>query len=142
MNDARKMRRTNVTKELVYKVVAVCVLIVILFLSLWTGIDPPVPKSELVLRTETGNTVDEHVQCSSDHMAWELIAFSWEAFLICSAAAVAFISRNIRQAFNESRVVGNVTYSMFICTSVVTFVCFSLCSDCLTSFCSCNNCQS
>jgi len=43
-----------------------------------------------------------------------IIAFSFEAILICFSAAVAFQSRKIRQAFNESRVVGNMAYTFFL----------------------------
>lgn len=113
MNDAKKMRRTNVSKQLVYKIVACIVMCVVLYISVWTGVDAPVPESELVLRNEGGNQVDVHIQCSSEYAAWELIAFGWEGVLICSAAAVAYLSRNIKQAFNESRVVGNVAYTSF-----------------------------
>ena len=83
------------------------------YLSIWTAIDPPKPEDELVLREENGKEVDVHIQCSTKNMAWQAIAFGWEAVLICSAAAVAFLSRHIRQAFNESKVVCNVAYSSF-----------------------------
>lgn len=39
---------------------------------------------------------------------------AYEAILICASVAVAFLSRNIMQAYNESRVVGNMCYTSFI----------------------------
>ena len=71
MNDAKKMRRTNVSKELVYKVSAVLVLLVVIYLSVWTAIDPPLPESTLVLRDEGSSFVDVHIQCTSNHTVWE-----------------------------------------------------------------------
>mmetsp|Transcript_42060 Transcript_42060/g.75842 ORF Transcript_42060/g.75842 Transcript_42060/m.75842 type:complete len:356 (-) Transcript_42060:119-1186(-) len=82
--------------------------------SVWTGVDPSLPKSELLIRTEGGDIVDVHIECASQHMAWAIVAFCWEGTLICFSAAVAFQSRNIPQAFNESRVVGNMSYAFFI----------------------------
>ena len=114
MNDAKKMRRTKVSKEIVYKKVAVVVFLVVIYLSVWTGVDPPVPKTELVLSDESSNIVVEEVLCASEYAAWEVIAFVWEASLICSSVAVAVLSRNINQAFNELLTVGNLTYTLFI----------------------------
>ena len=113
MNDSMKCRVTKVSKESVYKFVAAVILLVVVYLSIWTGVDAPVPEETLSLRNEGGAIVDVHVQCTSSHRVWEVIAYSWEGILICCAAAVAFISRNIIQAFNESRVVGNMAYSSF-----------------------------
>ena len=114
MNDSKKCRVTKVSKEKVYKVVGALVLVVALYLSIWTGVDAPSPESELVLRYEGGNEVDVYVKCSSDSVIWEFIAIAWEGVLICCAAAVAYLSRKIPQAFNESRIVGNVAYVAFM----------------------------
>lgn len=109
MNDSKKMRRTSVSKSQVYKIVGTIVLVVIIYLSVWTGIDAPAPESELVLRTESGHEVDVQIQCASNSKIWELIALAWSGVMICCAAMVAYISRNIPQAFKESRVVGIFT---------------------------------
>lgn len=69
MNDAKKMRRTRVTKEYVQKVVAAVVAVVVVYMIVWTLLDPPSPKKELSLRSESGNIVDEYVQCASKHVA-------------------------------------------------------------------------
>jgi hypothetical protein len=114
MKDSMKCRKTNVSKAQVYKIVGAIVFVVMIYLSIWTGIDAPTPQSELVLRTESGNEVDVQVQCESDNAIWELITLGWRGVLICCAAAVAFVSRNIPQAFNESRVVANVAYVSFL----------------------------
>lgn len=94
------------------------------YLSIWTAIDPPKPEDELVLREENGKDVDVHIQCSTKNMAWEAIAFGWEGVLICSSAAVAFLSRHIKQAFNESIVVGNVAYFSFFFLAVRLLIFF------------------
>ena len=64
------MRRTTVSIESVYKLVAAVVFVVVVYLSVWTGVDPSLPKSELIIRTEGGNIVDVHIECVSQHMVW------------------------------------------------------------------------
>lgn len=114
MNDSKKCHATKVSKEQVYKVSVAIVGMMVLYLSIWTIVDRPTPESELVLRNQGGDDVDVHVQCSSKSMVWALIVFCWEGVLICASAAVAYISRNIPSAFNESRALGNVAYASFL----------------------------
>lgn len=70
MNDAKKMRRTNVSKEFVYKVVAAIVFVVMIYLSVWTGMDQPLPSEKLVLRKEGGGDVDVQISCQSNSGNW------------------------------------------------------------------------
>ena len=114
MNDSKNCRVTKVSKEKVYKVSGAVVGIIVLYLTIWTVFDTQTPESELFLRDESSNDVDVYIQCSSKSMIWALTAFCWEGILICASAAVAYISRNITAAFNESRVLGNVAYVSFL----------------------------
>ena len=114
MNDSKKCRVTKVSKEKVYRVSGAVVGITVLYLLIWTIVDPPSPDPELFLRNEGSNDVDVYIQCSSKSMIWYFAAICWEGILICASAAVAFISRHIPAAFNESRVLGNVAYASFL----------------------------
>ena len=78
MNDSMKCRVTKVSKERVYKIVAAVILLIIIYLSIWTGVDAPVPEETLSLRSEGGTVVDVHIQCTSTNKIWEVIAYGWE----------------------------------------------------------------
>jgi len=114
LSAARKFKRTKVSKSHVYYMLGGLLLVVVVYLSLWTALDAASPKTTLELRTQNSNAIDEYLYCSSEKGGWAAILLVWQAIYIFLAAILAFQSRNVPQAFNESREVGNLAYCLFL----------------------------
>mmetsp|Transcript_6441 Transcript_6441/g.18928 ORF Transcript_6441/g.18928 Transcript_6441/m.18928 type:complete len:600 (-) Transcript_6441:129-1928(-) len=110
MQQAKRMRRVQISQQRLLGQVTIAVFIIATFLSIWTALDPSKKTEEPILTSPEG-TVEIQVSCSSDSPGWEAVAFAWEGIYMVCAAVLAFASRNIRQEFNESHKIGNMAYS-------------------------------
>lgn len=90
-------------------------LIVISVLSIWTVLDPPqYTESKRLIEDENINIVQRSVSCSSESIAWVVIALSWEGLIILWATVLAFQSRKVKREFNKTTNLGLMIYSHFV----------------------------
>lgn len=128
LNAAKRMRRVKLTKTQLFGTVAFLSTFVVVFLVLWTVLDPQQRSTEYSLtehETDFGETiVAVNYYCNSNSMVWEYIAAGWQLVLLICATVLAFQTRNIREGFNESQVLAFMIYShfFFVVLRVITFV--------------------
>ena len=114
LTSAKKMKRVKITREGMLMNVAFVLIPLIIYLVVWTIIDPPRQVEERVLSDESSTTVETSLSCQSDLGFWSIVAFCWQALLLLAATVLAFQSRHIEQEFNESRSLGTMIYSHFL----------------------------
>ena len=125
---ARRMRRVTLKRIILLQRVALVFSFVVVFLSVWTALDPPRRDTEYILtldETEHGDTVVQvSFFCEANSPVWEYVALAWNILLLLIATVLAFQSRNIRQSFNESQTLAFMIYShfFFVVLRVVTFL--------------------
>mmetsp|Transcript_2073 Transcript_2073/g.3676 ORF Transcript_2073/g.3676 Transcript_2073/m.3676 type:complete len:949 (-) Transcript_2073:159-3005(-) len=119
MEAARELRRVTIRRSVLYNTVAAVTLLVIVYLACWSAINPPSQTSEYSMTDEVINEeviVGRSYYCSnsSDSNVWSFVAVAWNAALLLAASVLAFQTRNVIQAFNESRTLAFLIYSHFI----------------------------
>jgi hypothetical protein len=127
MLSAQRMQRTKIRMHHLFLSVAILMGVVVIFLTLWTVLDPPTKKGEY--RLTDANAKDESFNvnvsyyCSSKSSAWGFLAGGWDVLLLLVASVLAIQTRNIRQDFNESRTLAFLTYShlVFVLLRMATF---------------------
>lgn len=112
---AKKMRRVLISpKKMLIKVAAV-VVVVAIYLTVWTILDRPREQEYLTLESERSQVVLISLACSSHgHEFWYMITLGWQVLLLVMASVLAFQSRKVVQEFNESRSLGTMVYSHFL----------------------------
>ena len=97
---------------------------VIIFLTLWTAIDRPLPTEALSMQDNDtfGTNIKVSTYCASNSKTWIFVAYSWQALILVSATVLTFQSRNVQQDMNESRILSFMIYSqsMFYILRVAT----------------------
>lgn len=125
MAATRRMRRVKISMRSLFCTVASLVLLVVVFLSLWTALDPPERDEGRYLTEEDNFEIVTTITCSSDSGVWDLIVICWNGILIVCATVLAFQSRTIKQEFNDSQSLGTMIYSHFV-FAVLRAVTFNL----------------
>jgi len=118
MEAARRMRRVEIHRNSLYIGVASITVLVAVYLSVWTILDPSQRTAEYEL-TDSSTEVGERIvavyyYCSSDSLTWEYVAAGWNLVLLLGATVLAFQTRNIIKTYNESRTLGVLIYSHFL----------------------------
>jgi hypothetical protein len=127
MAAARKWRRVVVSHRNLFGAVLLISFFVIVFLLLWSILDPPGKETEYKLTDEItddgGTVVMSSSYCSSESKIWEYMAVGWNTILLFCASVIAFQTRNLQQGFNESQTLAILIYShfMFVVLRVITF---------------------
>ena len=119
MQAARELRRITIRRDILYKSVAAISLCVLVYLAIWSAIDPPQQVAEYSMTGSTTATgeyiVGKTYYCSNGaSAAWQFAAVAWNAILLMCASVLAFQTRNVLQTFNESRTLAFLIYSHFI----------------------------
>lgn len=101
-----------------YRAVVGVTIAVVIYLAFWTAFDPPKRTSEYTL-TDSITDTGEHVvgvsfHCSPESDVWAYVAVGWNAVLLLGASVLAFQTRNIIGAFNESRTLAFLIYSHLV----------------------------
>lgn len=126
MQAAQAMRRVKLQRKSLFGVVFGFVAINIIFLSIWTAMDPPSRLHSYHLTgkvSDDGDTiVAKKVFCSSQENYWRIIAVAWQCLLLICATVLAWQTRKLRQDMNESETLALLIYSHFF------FVLLRLCS--------------
>ncbi|KAG7344866.1 7 transmembrane sweet-taste receptor of 3 GCPR-domain containing protein [Nitzschia inconspicua] len=115
---AKGYKRVILQRKHLFTTDAVITLCVVIYLALWTALDPPIPTTGFVSGTNTQSTeersfiLETSVFCSSNRAFWKYVAIAWNGLLLISGSVLAFQSRKIElKDFNESHIVGLMLYS-------------------------------
>ena len=119
----RRMKRVRLSMRSLCLTVVALVLVVIVFLTLWTALDSPNRHEDRYLKGV--NVVSTSVVCASDSALWDPIVLCWNGILILCATVLAFQSRDVQEEFNDSKSLGTMIYSHFV-FAVLRVVAFSL----------------
>jgi 7 transmembrane sweet-taste receptor of 3 GCPR len=119
MAAAKKMSRITLTHRQLYGAVAVILAFCTIYLAIWTAIDPPrkVPEYSLTETiTDSGATlVGVKYYCRESSLVWQYLAVGWNTVLLMCAAVLAFQTRSIVKAFNESVTLALLISFHFLC---------------------------
>jgi len=130
MSSAERMRRVTLPRQQLYGTVAIITVLCIIFLILWTTLDPPQKDLDYTLLTDDETTpggeyvvaVTFYCQDGTSY-GWKLAAVGWNMVLLLCASVLAFQTRGIIQTFNESRTLAILIYShcVFVILRCVTY---------------------
>jgi len=109
---SRKVRRVTMNVVNLYVCVGATVGIVIVYLIVWTSLDPLTLQTEIELQNKNEITVYE--KCGSYSQVWELLSFVWRFILLLVCAVLAIQSRQVVRQFNDAVYVATMCYSRFI----------------------------
>lgn len=155
VNAARRLRRTKIRRTSLFGAVFIILIGFILFLTIWTILDPPHKTAEYELSDpplqddvevspeHTAEQVGEIIagapvawlhetnvnkfyHCQSDSNVWRSLAIGWQLVLLLSASVLAFQTRNVQSQFNESRALAMLIYSHFVFVVLQIVVAFCL----------------
>eukprot|EP00026_Physarum_polycephalum_P001640 Phypoly_transcript_01642.p1 GENE.Phypoly_transcript_01642~~Phypoly_transcript_01642.p1 ORF type:complete len:982 (+),score=148.82 Phypoly_transcript_01642:236-3181(+) len=104
---AMQLKRPQITAMTVVKYCGVAVALEIIFLIIWTTVDPP--KVHLVKLDD--NTTQNH--CSKTNVFW-IIFVVVKGLWLFFGAAISVMTRHIRKDYNEFKGVANCIFSSFI----------------------------
>ncbi|KAL7569548.1 hypothetical protein ACA910_013917 [Epithemia clementina (nom. ined.)] len=116
---SRRLKRIQLSRRKLFEVVFALVFLVIVFMICWTVLDPPRRVAEYVLTDKVtfvgGETIVEAIyHCNSSAGGWRTASVFWHALLLLTATVLAFQTRNVRDEFNESRILAILIYSHFV----------------------------
>jgi 7 transmembrane sweet-taste receptor of 3 GCPR len=118
MSAARSLRRVTIKRSELYKAVGAFSLLIIIYLAVWSALDPPRQTVEYSLSEDVTPSGERIVYtsyfCSVQHEGWPIAAETWTGILLVCASVLAFQTRNTIQTFNESRTLAFFTYSHFV----------------------------
>ena len=114
MQKSKRCKRIQVSRKAMFSSLGALVAIDQIYLIVWTVVSPPKATEHLVLVDEFENTVESRLMCQSDPSLWYYGMEAWHFLLLLVASVLAFQSRDIVPAFNESRSIGIMVYSFFL----------------------------
>lgn len=124
--NSRSCRRVKIDKNLFKKIITGALGIVVIFIIVWTVVDPP-SRVETYLLIEDDDkdiqntTVEVYESCSSKSSTWNIIALVVEFLILLSSTVLAFQSRDVMQFVADSHLIGVLVYShtLFLIASIV-----------------------
>jgi hypothetical protein len=128
MHASASMKRFVVQRKSLFGIVAGISTFVLVFLLVWTLVDPPQREILYVLTDTTTPSdeteVDQQFFCASEYSFWTYISLTWISLLLVCATVLAFQTRGVRQEFNESQTLTLMIYShsVFLVLRVITIV--------------------
>jgi hypothetical protein len=124
--NAIKFKRVKIQTKKLHITVGVIISLVVLYLIIWTIIDPSTRQTNRTLTNELnedgGQVIEVNFSCSSESSVWLVIVYIYQFLLLIAATVLAFQSRKVRQEFNESIRLGFVVYSQFLFLVIRTII--------------------
>ena len=128
MQAAKKMRRIQLSKKDLFRVMAAITGLVIIFMIVWTVVDPPSEKGDYHLTDEInsdGSTiVTVGYSCCSESGAWSIVSVGFQALLLLCASLLAFMTRKMNNDLNETTTIAFLIYWNFVCVLLRTLLVF------------------
>jgi hypothetical protein len=119
---AQRMKRVRISMRSLFLTVVAVVLLVMVFMTVWTILDPPMRHENRYL---SDSEVVTALVCASDTSVWDVIVLCWNGVLILCATVLAFQSRSVKEELNDSQSLGIMIYSHFV-FAVLRVVSFSM----------------
>jgi hypothetical protein len=119
MHASRKMKRIVLTRNSLFGAVLAIGAALVLFLLLWTFLDPPLVglEYEQIQRSSTTNNdesttvfVGNQYCKQGENRAWSFVDTGWHILVLLCASILAVQSRNVKQEFNESLTLACLIY--------------------------------
>jgi hypothetical protein len=111
----RRFQRAEIDHNFFMKIMSLTIVLLLLYLTIWTIFDGPSQRWDYTLTTADNNTlVSVHNGCSSRQNIWETMAFVFEAMLLITATILTFESHDVIEELNESRFLAFMVYSHFL----------------------------
>ncbi|KAL3909860.1 MAG: hypothetical protein SGILL_007919, partial [Bacillariaceae sp.] len=111
MSSAKQLKRIKIHKGQMLKTLAGLLGLVIVYLIIWSTVDPIEVVAQRTVSDTTSTVVEECITCTSHNNFWYYLALTFQAIMLLMAAVLAFQSRHAPFEFNESRALGTMTYS-------------------------------
>jgi len=115
---AVKFKRVKLEHKNLYMTVGAIIGLVVIYLLVWTIMDPSTMQLHRTLTSELNEDSDQVIEinysCTSHSSVWLVIAYIYQFLLLVAATVLAFQSRNVKQEFNESSRLGFVIYAHFL----------------------------
>jgi hypothetical protein len=112
-SSAKKMKRVLVKPKTMIAAVASVVGVVLVYLIVWTIVDPPTLVEDRVVSPVDDRVIEVAENCDSQSYYWLVVCHAWEALLLICATVLAVQSRNVAQQLNESKSLGVMVYVHF-----------------------------
>ena len=103
----------------------VLVLVEVIILGIWTGVDPPKPMVNPGVDGVPSDFVD-HVVCSSETATFAIIEIVWKVILSAGGCFLAFKSRNVGAKYAESKGLMAAMYNVAFIGIVILLLVFLL----------------
>ena len=118
MQAAKHFRRVELKRTSLFGAVLLLTIVTVVFMIIWTVIDPPRIVSQYLLTDETNDAGETIVSvcyyCRSGSEVWGFISLAIQGLLLFVASVLAFQMRNLRHELNESQSLAILIYSHFI----------------------------
>lgn len=111
VQNSSNFRRVKISRKTLHGYVGICITCVLIYLMVWTILDPYTVFTRPILE---GNTIIMRKECTSSSKQWYFVSLIWQILLLLWATVLAIQTRNVRQEFNESQRLGFLVYTNFI----------------------------
>jgi len=109
-----RFRRVLIDRKKLYRNVGSVIIVVAIFLLVWTIVDPPNGQSNRRLTDDInedgGQIIDIEYLCKSNSPAWVACATVYQFVLLVAATVLALQNRKVRQEFNDSSRLAIIIY--------------------------------
>ena len=106
-----QLRRVNYNLKRLKTGVFSAVIAVIIYLSIWTLIDPSTNKDIQLFLDETKSMVVINHTCASRKNIWKIILYLWEAFQLISILVLTLQSQTLIREMDESQALTLMVYT-------------------------------
>lgn len=105
---ASNYERSNLTPNYIIKCLGVTLLIEVVFLIIWTTVDPPKVRNQNLINNE------QQLQCVSSSPVFWIIFISAKGIWLLFGASLAVLTRNVVKEYNESSAIAYAMYNILL----------------------------
>lgn len=110
--NSRNFRRVHLDPKNLGESLKLSVIVVLLYLIIWTVIDTPdSAESFKLIRGEVLTTVEVEDVCGESSIIWDIIVIVWELIILLFSTLLAFQSREVMQHVKDRHMLGLFVYS-------------------------------